>query len=243
MSPNPLRFLEHLRAQGYHPRSDKHSNQLSLCVVHDLVASCRAIARRATAWELVFALNFTLLTGTAEWNVDLVMGQPPIGKPDIVADADIRRARPSTVQIALEIKTVMTEHRKAIKNRKRDFEAHHDHVHRYNERAIAAALLVVNIAGTFRSPLRPAVTRHAQPERLVQHCIDQMRSVTVRSGTTGAGLDAKGLIVVDLDNEDLARARYRVTKPAPPVGDPLHYDAFIQAICQAYETRFGCAVQ
>ena len=31
MSPNPLSFLEHLRAQGYHPRSDKHSNELAIC--------------------------------------------------------------------------------------------------------------------------------------------------------------------------------------------------------------------
>lgn len=239
MSPNPLRFLEHLRAQGYHPRSDKHSNELARCVLDDLVASCPAIAMRAAAGALVYDLNFTLFTGTAEWNVDLVIGEPAFGAPEIPIDAKIRRARPSTVQIAIEIKTVMTEHHKAVKNRKRDFEAHHDHVHRYNERAVAAGLLVVNIASSFRSPLRQEVTTHRNPERLVQHCVDQMRAVAERRGLTGSGLEAKGLIVVDLDNENLASACYRVTRPAPPVGDPLHYDAFVQTICRAYTTRYG----
>jgi hypothetical protein len=240
MSPNPLGFLQHLRESGYHPRSDKHSNELAQCVVADLAASCPAIGRKAASGELVYGLNFTLLTGTAEWNVDLVMGQPAMGVPEPpTVGTIIRAARPSTVQIAMEIKTVMTEHRKAVKNRKRDFEAHHDHVHRYNERTIAAGLLVVNIASTFRSPLRPAVTAHNNPDRLVQHCVEQMRAVAVRSGATGTGLDAKGIIVVDLDNENLASACYRVSRPAPPVGDPLHYDAFVQAICQAYTSRFG----
>jgi hypothetical protein len=240
MSPNPARFLEHLRTLGYHPRSDKHSNELARSVVDDLVASCPAIRQKAASGELVYGLNFTLLTGTAEWNVDLVMGQPAMGAPLAPPPGSlIRQERPSTVQIALEIKTVMTEHRKAVKNRKRDFEAHHDHVHRYNERAIAAGLLVVNIASTFRSPLRPDATAHRNPEKLVQHCVDQMRAVAVRPGAGGTGLDAKGILVVDLDNENLPGASYRVNRPAPPVGDPLHYDAFVQAICQAYTGRFG----
>ena len=240
MSPNPTGFLDHLKALGYHPRSAKHSNELVRCVVEDLLTSCPAIARRAAAGELVYDVNFTLWTGTAEWNVDLVMGQPAIGKPEPpTGKARIRRARPSTVQIAMEIKAVMTEHRKAVKNRKRDFEAHHDHVHRYNERAVAAGLLLVNIASTFRSPLRPTVTVHREPDKLVQHCIDQMRAVAVRTSSPGVGLEAKGIIVVEVDNENLQGASYRSTRPAPPLGDPLHYDAFLQTICQAYTSRFG----
>jgi hypothetical protein len=206
--------------------------------VADLVEFCPAIAHKAGTGELVYDLNFTLFTGTAEWNVDLVLGQPAMEAPRPPQKERIRRARPSTVQIAVEIKTVMTEHRKAIKNRKRDFEAHHDHVHRYNERAIAGALLVVNIAQTFRSPLRTAITVHRDPERLVQHCIEQLRAVTVRGGLGSAGLEAKGVVVVDLNNEDLAGACYRTSKPAPPIGDPLQYDAFIQSICQTYTGRF-----
>jgi hypothetical protein len=196
------------------------------------------MARKAAAGELVYFLNFTLRVQTADWNVDLVMGQPAIGTPELPAQG-ILCARPSTVQIAIEMKTVMTEHNKAIRNRKRDFESRHDHVHRYNEGAIAAGLLVVNIASTFQSPLLPRLTVHSNPEKLVHRCVEQMRAVSARVGSTGPGLDAKGLIVVDLDNVNLASACYLVTKPAPPVGDPLHYDAFIQAICNAFTARFS----
>jgi hypothetical protein len=239
MSPNPSSFLAHLQTKGYHPRSDKHSNSLADCVVADLVKFCPAIAKNAESGGLVYDLNFTIFTGTAEWNVDLVLGQPAMGKSVVSKHGEITRERPSTVQIAIEIKTVMTEHHKAVKNRKRDFEAHHDHVHRYSERAIAGALLVVNISPTFKSPLRPEVTVHRNPDKLVQHCVDQMRAVTIRTGKTGSGLEAKGVIVVELDNENLSSTCFRTQRPAPPVGDPLHYDAFIQAICQIYSDRFS----
>jgi len=239
MSPNPVSFLEHLRQQGYHPRSAKHSDRLSLCLVEDLVSFCPAIAYQAALGTLVYDLNFTILTGTAEWNVDLVLGKPGLGSPTPPEDGRIRRSRPSTVQIAIEHKSVMTEHHKAIKNRKRDFEAHHDHVHRYSEKAVAGGLLVVNAAASFQSPLRPEITVHRNPDKLVIHCIEQMRAVAGRSGSHGIGLDAKGVLVVDFSNEPAAEASYRSRRPAPVVGDPLHYDAFLQAICQAYTDRFG----
>lgn len=57
--------------------------------------------------------------------------------------------------MAFEFKTVMTEHRKAIKNRKRDLEAHHEYVHNYNAQTIAGGVMVINASPTFRSPLHP----------------------------------------------------------------------------------------
>jgi hypothetical protein len=150
MAPNPDGFLRHLQEFGYHPRSGKHSNCLSECIVHDLIEQCQAIRRKASEGRLVYELNFTLLTGTAEWNVDLVLGEPPPGLASPQPPKQILRTRPSTVQIAIELKTVMTEHRKAVKNRKRDFEAHHDHVHRYSQRAIAGGVMVINTAATFK---------------------------------------------------------------------------------------------
>jgi len=134
MAPAPREFLSHLREKGYHPRSDKHSNALAEMVVRDLLRFCEPLREHAHAGRLVYQLNQTLYTGTAEWNVDLVMGEPPPGSEVELRDIGIARTAPSTVQIALEIKSVMTEHRKAVKNRKRDFEAHHDHVHRYRNR-------------------------------------------------------------------------------------------------------------
>ncbi len=145
-------FVRHLRSEGYHPRSAKHSNSLSCCVVGDLLSRCPVIRSQAAAGDLVFSFNFDLLTGTAAWNVDLVLGTPSPADRQAVSDGEMRQAPTSTVRIAIEHKAVMTEHRKAVKNRKRDFEAHHEHVHRYSSSVIAGGILIVNGSSTFKSP-------------------------------------------------------------------------------------------
>lgn len=240
MAPNPQDFLAHLRSDGYHPRSNKHSNSLAECIVRDLMQYCPIISEHARKLEIIYDLNFTIFTGTAEWNVDLVIGDPPIGLPGNSESAfDIVRGKPSTVRVAIELKTVMTEHRKAIKNRKRDFEAHHDHVHRYNPRAIAGGVLVANITDIFRSPLRNCDTTHANVRGLVEHCVEQIRAVSNRTSDNVPGLDAKAVVVLSMDNISYPSTSYCTRPPAPQIGDPLHYDAFIQRICSLYKDRFG----
>lgn len=238
MTPPPDSFIAHLCASGYHPRSDKHSNVLAQGIVDDLVKHCPTIRERAAAGELVYDLNFTLRAGTADWNVDLVLGAPQLGTQPPPTGTRIHRQAPSNVQIAIELKAVMTEHRKAVKNRKRDLEAHHEHVHNYNNNAIAGGLLIVNAAPTFKSPLRPELTVHKNPAKLVAHCVSEFRSVAVRGGQTGYGLEAKCALVVSVDNVNLAGACYDTTAPAVPIGDPLHYDSFIRTICELYTRRF-----
>lgn len=238
MSPNPIGFLEHLRSEGYHPRSNKHSNALALEIVRDLAKHCPAIRDRAGAGELAFDLNFTLRVGTADWNIDLVLGPPALDAARSPSEMPIPRQHPSVVQIAIEIKSVMTEHHKAVKNRKRDLEAHHEHVHNYNDQAIAGGVLLINGAPTFRSPLRTGPTVHREPAALVKHCLSELRSVATRGGSTGYGLEAKCAIVVDMDNANVADTRYVTRSPSPPVGDPLHYDAFIRNVCHHFTRRF-----
>jgi hypothetical protein len=240
MTP-PQSFLSHLQTSGYDPRSNKHSNALGEAIVVDLLASCPLIARRAAVGDIVYSLNFDLRYGTAKGNIDLVLGPPPSTVAMQLNGAPILRAPPSTVQIALEFKTVMTEHRKAIKNRRRDMEAHHEHVHNYDTQTIAGGVMVVNGSPTFRSPLRPEghVTTHNQVDDKVKYCIDEVRAISVRGGPTGYGLDAVAAIVVNMDNLNLAHTSYVANAPAPQVGDPLHYDAFIQRLCSEYRGRFG----
>ncbi|KPJ71854.1 MAG: hypothetical protein AMS14_08910 [Planctomycetes bacterium DG_20] len=238
MSRNLDRFVDHLRDEGYHPRSDKHSNVLSKAIVDDLLDACPHLARAAAAGEVVYDLNFTIASGTSDWNVDLVLGAPVPGTPPPEHGQAIRRLRPSTVHLAIEIKSVMTEHRKAVKNRTRDLEAHHEHVHRYNARTIAGGVLVVNQAATFRSPLRSGVTQHRKPKDLVAHCLLQVRSITSGTGPDSQGLDAKCALVVEMDNQDLRTTRLVTEPPAPPVGDPLNYHAFLQTLCTLYRDRF-----
>jgi len=241
MSPNPPTFLAHLQTLGYHPRSDKHSNSLAEAIIHDLFMHCPAIRQKALSGQLVYDINFTIRAAGADWNVDLVIGTPHLDFQLPEGATDIVRATPSTIQIAIEIKSVMTEHHKAIRNRKRDLEAHHDHVHRYNQHAIAGGVLVVNAASTFCSPLRgiDIVTVHRDPAALVRLCIDQMRAVAERHTVNATGLDAKAVIVVEMDNQHLSSTCYLTKSPAPTVGDPLHYDAFIQTICNLYSERFS----
>ncbi len=237
MSPNPQSFIDHLRSEGYHPRSDKHSNSLARAIAEDLTAYCPAIQDLAIAGSLVYDINFTLRAGTADWNVDLVLGRPATVEPP--SGTAIRQSTPSSIQIAIELKAVMTEHRKAVKNRKRDLEAHHEHVHNYDNEAIAGGVLIINAAPVFKSPLRTTSTQHRDPDRLVEHCVGSLRSVSSRGGKTGYGLEAACALVVDLGNESRGHATFVDSLPAPQVGDPLHYDSFIQSICEQYRRRFG----
>lgn len=202
------------------------------------MAHCPRIRERAIAGELVYDLNFDLLAGTAEWNVDLVIGAPSLSaQPKPKAD-QMRRDRPARVHIAIELKSVMTEHRKAVKNRKRDLEAHHEHVHNYSNDTIAGGVFVLNASPTFRSPLRSEVSKHGSVEKLVEHCVKELRAVSRKGGPSGYGLDASCALVVVLDNVNAGRAEYLTRPPAPQAGDPLHYDSFIRSICDQYGRRF-----
>ena len=149
------------------------------------------------------------------------------------------QAIPSSTRIAIELKGVMTEHGKARKNRKRDLEAHHQHVHSYDPRAIAGGVIVVNASSTFQIPLRPTLTTHTKPPaELIRMVADELNSVTLSSGRSPDGLDAKCLIAIDMDNVNLSTTRYFQRPPAPMVGNPLHWDSFIQRICDLYTQRW-----
>ncbi len=234
----PSSFLDHLRTLGYHSRSDKHSKALATAMVEDLVRHCPTLAREAASGAVVYSHNHDLTFGHATWNTDLAIGLPPHGElipPS--AGEPMRMATPATTRIAIEAKSVMTEHRKNIKNRKRDLEAHHAHVHDYDAQAIAGGIVVLNAAAEFQSPLRPDVTLHKRPEALIAHCLSELSNVTMASGAHAAGLDAKCALVVDMDNIHLDSTTYSAL--GPDVGSPLHWDAFIQRICQLYTSRFA----
>lgn len=239
MSPNPTSLLAHLREYAYHSRSDKHSNALGEAIAADLIKHCPRIREKAEAGEVVYDLNFTISSGTSDWNVDLVLGAPGLGeKGERLPGTPILKQTPSTVEIAIEFKAVMTAHRKAVKNRKRDLESHHEHVHNYNNRAIAGGVFIINGSEKFQSPLRTEITEHKNVRRTLEHCLNELRAVTNRRASSGTGIEAKCAILVDMDNVNLAGTQYYTAPPAPQVGDPLHYDAFIQTLCQRYTERF-----
>ena len=214
-------------------------------VVRALIAHCPQIADEAGAGALVFQHNHDVMVGHGTWNTDLAIGLPASSDDaaTVPAPGQMVRATPTTIRIAIEAKSVMTEHKKAVKNRKRDFEAHHAHVHDYDPQAIAGGISLINAATEFQSPLRPQITTHKNPVDLVKHCVGEFSSVTMTSGSSHAGLDANCVVVVDMPNKRTERnppfvASYVTTSPAPGPGHPLYWDAFIQRICQLYCGRF-----
>jgi hypothetical protein len=236
----PPSFLTHLQERGYHSRSDKHSKALAEAIVEALMAECPKLSLDARAGRLVFQHNHDVTYGHSTWNTDLAIGPPPPGL-DVTSLPEVsgmKRATPVAVRIAVEAKAVMTEHRKAIKNRKRDLEAHHQHVHDYDSVAIAAGIVALNASTTFQSPLRSEISSHGNIDAAIAHCINEVNSITMAHGTSAVGLDAKCALVLVMDNVHHRETSYLDKAPAPVVGSPIHWDAFIQRICQLYTSRF-----
>lgn len=237
--PAPDQLVGHLRESGYHPRSSQHGRVLCEFVLGDLLAICPALAEQAAAGQLVYDLQRKIIVAGSQWNIDLVLG-PPAGRPPAVTARGISQAPPATIRVAIEAKTIMTEHGKARRNRQRDLDSFHQFVHRYDPDTVAGGLTVVNVAERFRSPLRSGISVHRNVRALVQESLGLLRSLPQRSARgEGPGLEANGAIVVSHDNVDPSATRLVASAPAPEVGDPLHYEAFLRRLCDSYSHRWA----
>jgi hypothetical protein len=251
-------IIETAASKGYHPRSDKQSGAQSKAIVRDLLDRCPLMRSRAESGELVVKLTHHQRVGHENWKIDIAFGTSAARQPPLAGS--IAEAPPVLIQIAIELKSIWTEHNKAMRNRFRDFSAFHGHAHRYNENVVAGAFLVVNASDRFYSPLnanRPeAVTRHGgaagNGKSAARKAIDLFRSIHLRNTASDLpGLEALGVVVVEHDNfilmppelrtkyGDGAPSRAIAGPPAPQMGDPLHYETFLQRICEHYRTRFG----
>lgn len=254
-------LLAHLGENGYHPRTSKHSDFQSIVIIRDLVRQCPLISRRAASGEIVAKLRHHQQVGHADWVIDVAIGTctgvatPP--DPSDRALTGIKMAAPVIIQIAIELKSIWTEHGKARKNRLRDFQSFHGYARQYDPRTVAAAYLVVNSAEKFYSPLRDPddITNHATKKagarQVAANAVAIFRSIHLRtSRDDGPGMDALGVTVVEHDNlafhpaHATRAALHKPTiiapsPPSPPIGDPLHYESMIQRICNAYSQRFG----
>jgi hypothetical protein len=248
----PELLVEHLRTEQYHPRSDAHSNAICMGILQDLLTHCPPLADRARSGELVAKVNHTVTINYQRWNIDLALG-PPAGAPVRPSgDQLITEAIPSVIEVAIEAKGVMTEHGKARHNRLRDLQAFHSHAHAYNDKVVAVGVVVVNVSPFFWSPTRQVhdVTLHHNIDQLGPETVNLFRNLPLRHVPgDGPGLEAAGVIVVKHDNlrknehlpdtaplpEDTVLVNGR---PAPQVGDPLHYSTMIRRICRAYTDRW-----
>jgi hypothetical protein len=250
-------LVAHLNQGGYHPRTSKHSDFQSLIIIRDIVAQCPLIAKRAASGEMVAKLRHHHQVGHADWVIDIAMGScAGAPKPPDLAISPITMAPPVIIQIAIELKSIWTEHGKARLNRLRDFNSFHGYAHQYSQNTVAAAFLVVNSAERFWSPLRGQddITAHGTPKKnsrlLAKETVDRFRSIHFRTGSADApGIEALGVVVVEHDNLSIhpdapkyaqlhKPTAIAPTPPNPPIGDPLHYESMIQRICNAYSQRY-----
>jgi hypothetical protein len=137
----------------------------------------------------------------------------------------------------------MTEHSKTKPRIFDELSSSHEIVHQGQPDAIAAGIVVVNIAKTFASPLRQLsgegpliITNHKQPE-VAESMVRHLRGLKMRDRVGEVGFDAFATIVVDCDN--LGPATLHTKPPAPQPGDRDHYDTFLDRISRAYTERFG----
>jgi hypothetical protein len=250
-------LVAHLGAGGYHPRTSRHSDFQSELIIRDLVASCQLLGRRAARGEVVAQLRHHQQVGHADWVIDIAIGSCagiPSPAPEGIS---IKMAPPVVIQIAIELKSIFTEHGKARKNRLRDFNSFHGYAHAYSPKTVAVGFLIVNSAEHFYSPLRDEndLTKHgttrASAREVARNAVDIFRSIPLRNGASDPpGMEAIGVVVVEHDNlafhpspecvkESHCRTRIAPAPPNPKIGDPLHYQSMLQRVCNAYTERFG----
>jgi hypothetical protein len=234
--------VKYLSETGYHPRSSKHGDKLCQLLLADMQDECPAFKVAIQEGRVCFDLNYSPATNVPlGWNIDLVIG--PTVDCHLPGSSPVRGA-PSELWIAVDAKTIMTEHGKARRNRQRDLNSFATILHMRDLKTIVGGLVVINMAETFKSPLRNGETTiHANISRLVSESVKLFEDLprAPSSGLTGGNLnqiDAMGVIVVRYTNERGEQATLVTDPPAPQPSSPVHYANFVKDICSAFGERF-----
>jgi hypothetical protein len=215
--------------------------------MRDLLKRSRVLRKQAARGDVAYGINVRHIwqaTGKSK-ALDLAIGVPADNQA-ISPTGQISRVRRSTnafakLFIACEAKAVMTEHGKSQPRLFDELSSSHEIVHHGDQEAIAAGIVMVNIAPKFVSPLRQKDANqlhwstHDQPTvaaRMIQH----LRGLRVRDEVGQVGFDAFCTFVVNCDNQTDCKLYKSI--PAPQRGDADHYDTFIQRITQFYSERF-----
>jgi len=236
------RIVEWLDENGYHPRSPKHGSASCLYFLDDLLQESEVFREAAASGEIVFQEDFTVGSGDSKWNTDLVVG-PPAGEiqTQVGSERPIVEAEPEEVWLAIDAKSVMTEHGKARRNRQRDINSFADIIHSHYPGAVTGGILLINMADRFKSPLRDEgdITEHDRIEELVAETVDIFRDINRAQGEVSPNVDGVGCVVVDHTNMDDGEKSELVTEPpAPQTGDIVQYEEFVEIILDVLEDRW-----
>lgn len=152
------------------------------------------------------------------------------------------------VHIALEAKAAMTEFSKAKSRLFSELDSSISVINGHAQHAIAAALVMVNVASEFRSTIinrvgdfdspNVVVSEHRRQPRPAQGIIDTVRQLRRRSDDRERGFDAIGILVVEMKN-DGSPCRLVTVPPALPPSDSMHYDQMISRASALYAQRFA----
>jgi hypothetical protein len=199
----------------------------------------REVAREG---KIVYQEDHNVGEGDSKWNVDLIIGPPREEvQTEIGDDVFLVEAEPEEVWLAIDAKSVMTEHGKARRNRQRDINSFADIMHSHYPGAVTGGILLVNLADRFKSPLRDEddITEHDRIEDLVAETVDIFRDIDRAQGKVSPNVDGVGCVVVEHTNLDDDHETRLVTEPpAPQKGDIVQYHEFLEIIIDVFEDRW-----
>lgn len=238
------RIVEYLAAEGYHPRSPTHGSKQCRYFLADMLGTSERMRAAAQNGAIVFEEDYTVGEGQDRWNTDLVIGPPAaddIQGPSDDAALPIAEAEPEHIWLAIDAKSVMTEHGKARRNRQRDINSFADIMHTHHPGAITGGLILINMAERFRSPLRDEgdVTQHDRIEQLVQETVEIFRTIDRAQGDVSPNVDAVACVVVKHTNlDDGTETRLVTDPPAPQPGDIVRYEDVVELLVETFEQRW-----
>jgi hypothetical protein len=260
---------KHGNSWTYHSRSDHHSKVACWGIVFDLLRTS-ALFRKHVAEERVgFGINHEMrdFQHDRKKDLDLVICQRGSGKSagrtlsslashygieltaqeagDLAGLPLLVEMPVGNVLLALEAKACMTAHQRALPRLYDELNSSHQTVHGAHDSAIAAGLVMINIAEKFLSSdlnkanraTAPQWSAHQQPKS-VDITLAKIKQLPRRSNTGIAGYDALGIIVVDCVN-DGSPVRHHSATPAPQPQDNYHYATLINRLQVLYDTRFA----
>lgn len=228
----------------YHPRSDTHSKTLCRFVFEDLLEACSTLAAQVHRGEVVGVINaeFTFPNGKTK-TLDLAIGEPAeLITPSSPGDDPTVRAL-LRLRLSCEAKQCMTEHSKTKPRIFDELSSSHEIVHQGDTNAIAAGIVVVNIADEYASPTRQVSAegelikvKHRQPQ-VTESMIRHLEGLVMREGPGTVGFDAFATIVVNCDN--IGACGLHTAPPAPQPGSKHHYGTFLRRLSEAYARHYG----
>jgi hypothetical protein len=232
-----VRIAYWLGQYEYHPRSDKHGKALCEYFLDDLLHESEKLREFASKGKVVYDENHVVGEKELIWNVDLVLG-PPVNKSLFVPPNKIARGELKEIWMAIDAKSIMTEHGKARRNRQRDINSFADIVRHHYPKAVKGAIVIINIADRFKSPLRESITTHTNISKLVEESVQLFREIEHAPVEGNRGIEGIGVIVISHTNIFGEPTKLITAPPAPQKGDKVHYQTFLQAMKKALEKRY-----